>query len=189
MLDLAEFSRKNMERCLTAFAPGHSTSGFMLCVQEEVGELSGAILGVTGEKRRKAHKTVEDIADAVADAFTYLDLLATHLGVPLAALPAVRRRTPAEMHSYTADHQFADLKMFCLGVQMATGRLADWVNSYGRRPETVGRLFAERIASLAHCLGLVAYAIDADLNDLLPRVFNMVSDRCGSDIKIAQQSA
>jgi len=44
----------------------------VICVQEEVGELAAAILGVTGEKKRKAHLTNADVLDAVADAITYL---------------------------------------------------------------------------------------------------------------------
>lgn len=79
-MDLKEFSKKNMERCLTTFAPGHSTMGFVLCIQEEIGELAAAINGISGEKKRKAHLTKEDALDAVADAVTYLDLLCTQLG-------------------------------------------------------------------------------------------------------------
>jgi len=50
------------------------------CVQEEVGELAAAVLGVTGAKKRKAHLTNADVLDAVADAITYLSLVATRAG-------------------------------------------------------------------------------------------------------------
>jgi NTP pyrophosphatase (non-canonical NTP hydrolase) len=52
----------------------------VVCVQEEVGELAAAVLGVTGEKARKAHLTDADILDAVADAMTYLSLVASTVG-------------------------------------------------------------------------------------------------------------
>lgn len=71
---LNEFHRINIARQHEAFAP------LVVCVQEEVGELAGAVLGVTGEKKRKAHKTREDVLDAVADAITYLSLVAGSVG-------------------------------------------------------------------------------------------------------------
>ena len=52
----------------------------VVCVQEEVGELAAAVLGITGEKKRKAHLTTADVLDAVADAMTYLSLVASAVG-------------------------------------------------------------------------------------------------------------
>jgi NTP pyrophosphatase (non-canonical NTP hydrolase) len=63
-----------------AFAPAHSLTALVVCVQEEVGELAAAVLGVTGEKKRKAHLTNADVLDAVADAMTYLSLIASSVG-------------------------------------------------------------------------------------------------------------
>jgi NTP pyrophosphatase (non-canonical NTP hydrolase) len=77
---LNEFHRINRERQHEAFAPAHNLTALVVCVQEEVGELCGAVLGVTGEKKRKAHKTREDVLDAVADAMTYLSLVASSVG-------------------------------------------------------------------------------------------------------------
>ena len=79
-MKLNDFHRINAERCRTAFAPPHNLMALVVCVQEEVGELAGAVLGVTGEKKRKAHKTKADVLDAVADAMTYLSLVATEAG-------------------------------------------------------------------------------------------------------------
>ena len=78
--DLNEFHRINAARQHEAFAPAHSLTALVVCVQEEVGELAGAVLGVTGEKKRKAHKTNADVLDAVADAMTYLSLVASSVG-------------------------------------------------------------------------------------------------------------
>ncbi len=77
---LNEFHRINKLRQYEAFAPAHSLTALVVCVQEEVGELAAAVLGVTGEKKRKAHLTKADVLDAVADAMTYLSLVASAAG-------------------------------------------------------------------------------------------------------------
>lgn len=79
-MKLNTFHKLNAERMSEAFAPPHSLSALCLCVSEEVGELCGAVLGVTGEKARKAHLNNNDVLDAVADAITYLSLVATAAG-------------------------------------------------------------------------------------------------------------
>jgi NTP pyrophosphatase (non-canonical NTP hydrolase) len=71
-MNLNEFHKVNIQRQHEAFAPAHSLTALVVCVQEEVGELAAAVLGVTGEKKRKAHMTRDDVLDAVADAMTYL---------------------------------------------------------------------------------------------------------------------
>jgi NTP pyrophosphatase (non-canonical NTP hydrolase) len=77
---LNEFHEANIRRQHEAFAPPHDLTALVVCVQEEVGELAAAVLGVTGEKKRKAHLTNEDVLDAVADAITYLSLVAGSVG-------------------------------------------------------------------------------------------------------------
>ncbi len=77
---LNDFHRLNKQRQYEAFAPAHPLTALVVCVQEEVGELAAACLGVTGEKKRKAHLTNNDVLDAVADAMTYLSLVASSVG-------------------------------------------------------------------------------------------------------------
>jgi NTP pyrophosphatase (non-canonical NTP hydrolase) len=77
---LNEFHRLNWQRCARDFAPAHEPMALVACIAEEVGELAGAVLGVTGEKKRKAHLTSADVLDGVADAMTYLSLLAWRMG-------------------------------------------------------------------------------------------------------------
>ena len=77
---LNEFHEQNRRRQYEAFAPAHSLIALTVCVQEEVGELAAAVLGVTGEKKRKTHLKNEDVLDAVADAITYLSLVASTVG-------------------------------------------------------------------------------------------------------------
>jgi len=77
---LNEFHRLNNIRASKDFSPEHNLIALVACVTEEVGELSAAVLGVTGEKSRKAHKTNADVLDAVADAITYLSLVASKAG-------------------------------------------------------------------------------------------------------------
>lgn len=79
-MNLNDFHTKIFQRAQIAFHPQHSTMVLVVCVQEEVGELAAAVLGVTGEKKRKAHLTNEDVLDAVADAITYLSLVASSVG-------------------------------------------------------------------------------------------------------------
>jgi len=79
-MNLNDFHKANIARQHEAFAPAHPLMALVVCVQEEVGELAGAVLGVTGEKARKAHKTRDDVLDAVADAITYLSLVAGSVG-------------------------------------------------------------------------------------------------------------
>ena len=69
-MSLNEFHAANIKRQHEAFAPPHPLTALVVCVQEEVGELAAAVLGVTGEKKRKAHLTNADVLDAVADAMT-----------------------------------------------------------------------------------------------------------------------
>ena len=78
--ELNEWHAQNYKRMSEAFSPPHSLMALVVCVQEEVGELAAAVLGVTGEKKRKAHMTNEDVLDAVADAMTYLSLVASSVG-------------------------------------------------------------------------------------------------------------
>lgn len=79
-MSLNEFHAANIQRQHEAFAPPHPLTALVVCVQEEVGELAAAVLGVTGEKKRKAHLTNADVLDAVADAITYLSLVAGAVG-------------------------------------------------------------------------------------------------------------
>ena len=79
-MNLNDFHKTNIARQQEAFAPAHSLTALVVCVQEEVGELAAAVLGVTGEKKRKAHMTRTDVLDAVADAMTYLSLVAGSVG-------------------------------------------------------------------------------------------------------------
>jgi hypothetical protein len=75
------FHSQNIARAKSGvFGPEHSLIALVACVQEEVGELAAAVLGVTGEKKRKAHLTNDDVLDAVADAITYLSLVAAKAG-------------------------------------------------------------------------------------------------------------
>lgn len=77
---LNEFHQANAQRAAKDFKPEHGLLALVVCTQEELGELAAACLGVTGEKARKAHLTKEDALDAVADAMTYLSLVASKLG-------------------------------------------------------------------------------------------------------------
>lgn len=76
---LNAFHRANVDR-QKDFGKPHSLQELVMCVQEEVGELASAVLGCTGAKKRKEHLTETDVKDAVADAITYLSLVAAKVG-------------------------------------------------------------------------------------------------------------
>lgn len=84
--DLQEFSYLNKLRMGEAFAPGHGPMALVACVAEELGEISACVLGIEGEKKRKKHLTVDDLGEEIADAVTYLDLLASSYGLDLATI-------------------------------------------------------------------------------------------------------
>ena len=58
------------------FGTPHSKIALLACIQEECGELARAVLRVEGEKTRTP-ATRDDVLDAIADAITYLSLLAS----------------------------------------------------------------------------------------------------------------
>jgi NTP pyrophosphatase (non-canonical NTP hydrolase) len=59
-----------------AFGRPHGKFELLACTQEEIGELARAVLRVEGEKTRTP-ATREEVLDAIADAMTYLSLLAS----------------------------------------------------------------------------------------------------------------
>lgn len=93
-LTFAAFSAANRLRCERDFgepldaSSQYTPAHWALTVAEEVGEIAAAVLGVAGLKKRKAHLTVADIGDEIADAVSYLDLLATRLGLDLSTVLA-----------------------------------------------------------------------------------------------------
>ncbi len=91
-MTFAAFSAANRLRCERDFgepldaSSQYTPAHWALTVAEEVGEIAAAVLGVAGLKKRKAHLTVADIGDEIADAVSYLDLLATRLGLDLSTV-------------------------------------------------------------------------------------------------------
>lgn len=171
-MNLNDFHRLNFQRMHEAFPPAHELPALVLCIQEEVGELSAAILGVTGEKARKKHLTNADILDACADAATYVSLALSRCGMyDLARALAVG--TPVSPPP--------DLSLFdyarCAGT--AVGRVAE------------ASLQDDALLTATHLLLLWCVVRDlamslgcADFGKLLGETFNMVSDRAGSPIKV-----
>jgi NTP pyrophosphatase (non-canonical NTP hydrolase) len=92
LLTFAELTGANKLRCERDFAEplndssSYTPADWALSVVEEIGEVAAAVLGATGKKRRKAHLTMADVGDEIADAVIYLDLLATRIGFDLGYL-------------------------------------------------------------------------------------------------------
>jgi hypothetical protein len=171
MSELNEFHKQNIARQHEAFAPAHSTDALLVCVGEELGELCAAILGVTGEKKRKAHLKSADVLDACADAATYLSLVIGSLGETDLVLVLTREGPESDIR-----HR---------GPIPATVRLQELLGglcfSYriGNREAAIS--YAARLY-----LGLVNVARRfgcINWQTLLGDTFNMVSERAGSSIK------
>lgn len=82
-LTFKRFSAANKERCEKDFnrPVGPATLiATSLGVAEECGEIIGAIRTFVGITTRK-HVTIAEIGDELADCFSYLDLLASSLGL------------------------------------------------------------------------------------------------------------
>lgn len=90
-----EFSEANRLRCERDFKESLGPDSewdavrWALAVNEEAGEIAGAVLGTVG-KRSKKHKTVHDIGEEIADCFAYLDILAQRLGLDMGTIVAAK---------------------------------------------------------------------------------------------------
>jgi hypothetical protein len=170
MNELNVWHELNFKRMREVFAPAHKTDTLLVCVGEEIGELCAAVLGVTGEKKRKAHKTTADVLDACADAATYLSLFMSSLGyLDLVTALTLERGEPARaMTTMSAVVRLQEL----LGGACFSYRC-------GNRDAAVSHA--------ARCyLALARVARDFGCENwqvLLGDTFNMVSDRAGSSIK------
>lgn len=82
-LTFAEFSRANAQRCGEVFHPvdAWSPTDWMTCVAGEVGEAANLIKNMNRGEDVPLHQVAWELADAV----TYIDLLARRLGINLGA--------------------------------------------------------------------------------------------------------
>lgn len=104
-LTFAEFGRANQERCeaTSGYHTGvkeYGAATWALCLAEEAGEVMGAVLGATGQKKRKAHLTAKDVGDELADLVAYADLLAHAMGLDLGACVAAKWNRVSERIGY-----------------------------------------------------------------------------------------
>lgn len=169
---LNEFHRKIKERNAEVFASNrHTAETAYLALLSELGETANAVVGWHGCEERKAALGVADVLDGVGDSIVYLSILADKLGLRLEEFEHVTieemRGMPVEVAVARASHHVA-----CIGLQVA-------------RREPV------RQASINRALvGLLTVAVSAglskwkELEALLVQVFNHVSERSGSKIRM-----
>ena len=105
-LTFEAFGRANRERCeaTSGYHTGvkeYGAATWMLCLAEEVGEVAGAVLGATGQKKRKAHLTAKDVGDELADLVAYADLLTGAFGLDLGACVAAKWNKVSERIGYS----------------------------------------------------------------------------------------
>lgn len=83
-MSLNRFHKRNWERSQAGvFGTPHTRVELVACIAEEVGELADAVLRMENVKHvRQGSRVVtrEDVLDAVADAMTYLSLVAASYG-------------------------------------------------------------------------------------------------------------
>jgi hypothetical protein len=173
-MDLNEFHGKNWKRMHEAFAPAHNEAALLVCIGEEIGELCGAVLGVTGEKKRKAHKTKDDVRDACADAATYLSLLLFTQGfTDIGLIEQGISHTSWEKASRVSVIELTALAQEQCGALVFASRSGT---------TDIGFLHAVELWFL---LGHIAFRHGAsDWHALLRHTFNMVSERAGSSIRV-----
>ncbi len=84
----------NVRRCEESFFPldSWSVADWMIALTGEVGEAANLIK----KKRRGEPVATADIADELADAVTYLDLLAARLGIDLGQAVALKFNAVSE---------------------------------------------------------------------------------------------
>lgn len=174
MFTLNDFHEKNWLRMASGvFGPPHNLIALTVCVQEEVGELASAALGVTGEKERKAGKTIDDVLDACSDAMSYLSLWLYCSG---------QRDLQAmfDFHMVDVPNTVSgiDLLSRVAMVQEAAGELASHALFYKRPEWKPAVLTFKRLCHVSLMAGC------RDWTEHLGATFNMVSDRCGSPIKV-----
>lgn len=171
-MDLNEFHQKNWQRMHEAFPPAHGLTALVVCVGEEVGELCAAVLGVTGEKKRKAHLTNADVLDACADAATYLSLVMRFAGCE--NLEAILGR-----YSLSGP-PLGDIMRLTLWLQRDVGYLANEAITGDDHDELRrrGALAFQRCEHVARAAGCENW------RKLLRETFNMVSERAGSPIRV-----
>jgi hypothetical protein len=176
MSELNKWHELNYRRMGEAFAPAHATDALIVCVGEELGELCAAVLGVTGEKKRKAHKTEADVLDACADAATYLSLVISSLGYSdLVEVVTRESQDPGQRLFGPLGAQMQMVPMSALvRVQELVGGLC-FSFRCGNRDAAVSYAARSYIA-----LASVARGFGCDnWMKLLGDTFNMVSDRAG----------
>lgn len=184
--DAQAFHYKNFERASTAFYPTHGLVALAACVGEELGELTEAIENATSAEGHARGREVH-VADAIADAWTYLSLTLWQAG-------------EKDLEQVMNDSKLDD-------------RIVVYVEDATDSGELVKRLWVDYGRLCAACLGvsgekarkshlqpkdIVKHVRDMftwfrllapkwgvkDLEQLLVDTFNMVSDRCGSPIKV-----
>lgn len=104
-LTFEAFNKLNVARCeaTAGYHTGVAEYGaatWALCLAEEAGEVMGAVLGATGQKKRKAMLTVYDVGKELGDLVAYADLLAHSLGLNLGECVAEKWNKVSERIGY-----------------------------------------------------------------------------------------
>ncbi len=160
----------------SAYGPEH----WALMIQEEAGEVAGAVIGMLGMKKRKNHLTAVDVGKEIADVVAYCACLAVRCGLvdfnKVVSKDAVTFAMFADELRQRAS--FRQVVSWALMIQVYSGRVADAVLEMDR--VTV----EAKLGGLLSCCACLAIRCGLDFQEIVRSKFNEVSDRINSPVKI-----
>ena len=158
----------------SAYGPEH----WALMIQEEAGEVAGAVIGMLGMKKRKNHLTAVDVGKEIADVVAYCACLAERSGSGFVDYGS--RTFAAFADSFRKEAIQYGYVIWALKIQRATGVIADSIIKGGYDDHKLGI----PIAHVVHCCACLAIRCGLDFQEIVRSKFNEVSDRIGSPVKL-----
>lgn len=185
-LTFAHLRRVNVARCIEGWQhplEAWSLDDWLTAVGGEVGEGLNVVKklyrvrdGIVGNAKG-ADALVADLADELADAVIYLDLLAARFGAEIYDTDFETFRMATHDH-YTMGGSPIPLPRLCTLTMMRLGRLAGFVADIA---DGVKRRDAPALVlgHVVRALDGIAWAIGIDLGDAVVRKFNATSEKHG----------
>ena len=194
-LTFAQLRTANVTRCESAFHPleDWSKMDWGCALFGELGELSNLV-----KKRRRGELVpLRAVADELADAAIYLDLLTARVGVDLgdaveqylafataAPIPgtfaALRRWNVGWCELFGVTYEERGDCAWCVRVGKMLGKLMAVLECWDAEQYDVGDAAVELLITIDR----LAYVMGIDLGASVTRKFNEVSKRVGSDVRL-----
>lgn len=157
----------------SAYGPEH----WALMIQEEAGEVAGAVIGMLGMKKRKNHLTAVDVGKEIADVVAYCACLSERYGCDFTQIMPFQDPTLAQFaDSFRKVAARYDVVRWALVIQQTTGQIAEAIDSGSNL-----RAYIREVMVACACL---AIRCGLDFQEIVRSKFNEVSDRIGSTVKL-----